>query len=31
MIDPMIGGGHYVLPPLGGTVNTTGEIMFTRP
>ncbi|MES2597259.1 MAG: choice-of-anchor D domain-containing protein [Verrucomicrobiota bacterium] len=29
--DPLIGGGHYLLPPLTGTEKTTGEIMFLRP
>ncbi|MDB6118127.1 MAG: Cadherin protein, partial [Verrucomicrobiaceae bacterium] len=29
--DPLIGDGHYLLPPMTGTEKTTGEIMFTRP
>jgi hypothetical protein len=29
--DPLIGNGHYLLPPLSGTERTTGEIRFTRP
>lgn len=29
--DDLIGGGHYLLPPLTGTEKRTGEIMFTRP
>jgi len=29
--EVLIGGGHYLLPPLAGTEKTTGEIMFTRP
>ena len=29
--DPLIGDGHYLLPPLVGTERTTGEVMFTRP
>ncbi len=29
--DTLIGGGHFLLPPLTGTEKTTGEVMFTRP
>jgi hypothetical protein len=29
--DPLIGNGHYLLPPFSGTERTTGEIRFTRP
>jgi filamentous hemagglutinin family protein len=29
--DPLVGDGHYLLPPLVGTEKTTGELMLTRP
>jgi hypothetical protein len=29
--DILIGGGHYIAPPLSGTERSTGEINFTRP
>jgi alpha-tubulin suppressor-like RCC1 family protein len=29
--DTLIGGGHYLLPPLTGTGTTSGEVMFKRP
>lgn len=31
MTDPLIGEGHYLLPPLSGTEKTTGEVLLTRP
>lgn len=30
-VDPLIGDGHYLLPPLSGTEKTMGEVQFTRP